>query len=367
MKRTPRSRSEDRRRSRSARHEPLDHQELARLLPAPGDPALSTDRQLLLERHLMTHIQQQTGPTSPGFPAPPAGPPRRPVRRALFIGVPVTAAALAAVVAVNLTGGTGGAPESGPREIAPVVQLEPGTTKTVSTVAAKASRAAETEKFTAPRQDQYVYVKSKVSYVYIDQNVDTNVTKTMVQKLHPREVWMSPNGLKGWLYEPGFQPQDGITLDGDVEGWSYNKVSKLPTSPKALLDRIYAETDSQSSRDQQAFDTISDMISEQLAPPKISAALYRAGAKIPGVVVVDHAKDAAGREGIALARTDEQTGERTEWIFDKKTYAYLGSRGIQVKQVDGIKPGTVVERTAILDRGIVDEKKSRTGVAGSSM
>ncbi|MFJ2774034.1 CU044_5270 family protein [Streptomyces sp. NPDC087300] len=358
MTRTPWRRSA----RRPARHEPLDHAELARLLPAPADPALSADRQLLLERHLMNRIQQRTGPTSPGFPAPPAGPPRRPVRRALLIATPVTAAALAAVVALNLTGGgspSDDAAATGPREPAPVVALEPGTAKTVSAVATKASHAAAAQKFTAPRQDQYVYVKSKVSYVYVHENVDTNVTRTMVQKLHPREVWMSPNGLKGWLHEPGFQPQDGITLDGDVEGWSYNKVSKLPTSPDALLDRIYADTNSDSSRDQQAFDTISDMISEQLAPPKISAALYRAGAEIPGVVVVDHAKDAAGREGIALARTDEQSGERREWIFDKKTYAYLGSRGVQIKEVDGIKPGTVVERTAILGRAIVDAKGAR--------
>ncbi|WP_069885123.1 CU044_5270 family protein [Streptomyces luteocolor] len=359
MKRTPWG--------RSARHEPLDHVELARLLPAPGDPALPPDRQLLLERHLMTHIQQRTGPSSPEYPAAPAGPAPRPVRRALLIAVPVTAAVVAAVVAVNTfggagAGGTGGGagPENGQRVAAPVVQLEPGDTQPVSSVAEKVSRAAETQKFTAPRQDQYIYVKSKVSYLSIEENVDTNERRTMVQKLHPREVWLSPNGLKGWLYEPGFQPEDGISLDGDVEGWSYNKVSALPTDTKALLDRIYAYTDGDSSRDQQAFDTISDMISEQLAPPKISAALYRAGAKIPGVVVVDHAKDAAGRPGVALARTDEQTGERREWIFDKQTYAYLGSRGIQTKQFDDVKPGTVVERTAILTRKIVNKKKSHT-------
>ncbi|MFE0174381.1 CU044_5270 family protein [Streptomyces sp. NPDC059002] len=351
-----------------SRQEPLDHAELARLLPAPGDPALPADRQLLLERHLMTQIQQQTGPSSPEFPAPPAGPRPRPVRRALLIGTPITAAALAVAIAVNVTGGSGGTDSDTANlsETAPVVPLEPGTTKTVSTVAEKASRAAETEKYPVPRQDQYIYVNSKVSYLSIDVNVDTDKTKTTVQKLHPREVWLSPDGLKGWLYEPGFQPEEGITLDGDVEGWSYNKVSKLPTATDALLERIYADTNGQSSRDQQAFDTISEMISEQIAPPKISAALYRAGAKIPGVVVVDHAKDAAGRAGIALARTDEQTGERTEWIFDKKTYEYLGSRGVQVKEVDGVKPGTVVERTAILDRRIVNEKKSRAVASGSS-
>ncbi|MEU7584167.1 CU044_5270 family protein [Streptomyces sp. NPDC041068] len=362
MLRTPWSRC------RRSRQEPLDHVELARLLPAPADPALPPDRQFLLERHLMTHIQRQTGPSTPEFPAPPAGPRPRPLRRALFIGVPVTAATLAVVIGVNMVGGStgGGGQDGGPSEIAPVVQLEPGNARTVSTVAKKASHAAETQNLTAPRQDQYIYVKSKVSYLSIDVNVDTNTTKTMVQKLHPREVWNSPDGLRGWLFEPGFQPDEGITLDGDVEGWSYNKVSKLPTDTDALLKKIYADYSGEGDRDQQAFDTISDMISEQLAPPKVSAALYRAGAKIPGVVVVDHAKDAAGRSGIALARMDEQTGERTEWIFDKKTYEYLGSRGVQVKAAGGVKPGTVVERTAILDREIVDEKKSRTPARGKS-
>lgn len=90
----------------------------------------------------------------------------------------------------------------------------------------------------------------------------------------------------------------------------------------------------------------------------------RAG-KIPGVVVVDHAKDAAGREGIALAHVDQQNGYRTEWIFDRKTYAYLGSRDLQVKQVGAIKPGTVLECTAVPERAVVDAQKQRPGAQGA--
>jgi hypothetical protein len=38
------------------RQEPLDHTELARLLPAPGDPVLSDDRHRLLEDYLMSNL-----------------------------------------------------------------------------------------------------------------------------------------------------------------------------------------------------------------------------------------------------------------------------------------------------------------------
>lgn len=61
------------------REEPLDHAELARLLPAPGDPELSSDRLNGLEEHLMTEIRNLTSDTasdtSPGAStgAPPIG------------------------------------------------------------------------------------------------------------------------------------------------------------------------------------------------------------------------------------------------------------------------------------------------------
>ncbi|MGW3246960.1 CU044_5270 family protein [Streptomyces sp. NPDC001070] len=350
-------------RKRSRREESLDYAELARLLPAPGDPHLSLDRHLLLEEHLMNEIQ-------PTAPAP--APSRRPARRVLLIGVPVTAAALAGAFAfTSLTGSGGSDPAAAtpPPVEAPVVRIEPGSTAQLASTVEHIAAAASASKTPEPGPGQYVYIKSEVSYLSVS-HTDADESKTLVEPLHIREVWNSPDGKQGWLDEPGYQPKGGITINSDVErslnAPSYDYLKTLPTDPDALLKKIYKETKGQgNSPDQQAFDTVGDLLKEQLAPAKLNAALYRAAAKIPGVVVVEHAKDAAGREGIALAHVDQQSGDRAEWIFDRKTYAYLGSRGVQVKQVDDIKPGTVRECTAVLERAVVDAQKHRPGAQGT--
>ncbi|MEU8832764.1 CU044_5270 family protein [Streptomyces sp900116325] len=350
-------------RKKSRREESLDHAELARLLPAPGDPHLSLDRHLLLEEHLMNEIQ----PTAP-TPAPS----RRPARRALLIGVPVTAAALAgafAFTALTNSGGSGTTAATPPPVEAPVVRIEPGSNAQLASTVEHIAAAASARKTPEPGPGQYIYIKSKVSYLSVS-HTDTDKSKTWVQPLHIREVWNSPDGKQGWLDEPGYQPKGGITLNSAVENHlgapSYDYLRTLPTDPDALLKKIYKETKGQgNSPDQQAFTTVGDLLMEQVAPAKLNAALYRAAAKIPGVVVVDHAKDAAGREGIALARLDQQTGDRTEWIFDPKTYTYLGSRAVQVKQAYGVKPGTVTESTAVLERAVVDAQKQRPGAQGA--
>ncbi|MCX4455181.1 CU044_5270 family protein [Streptomyces sp. NBC_01340] len=354
-------------RKKSRREESLDHAELARLLPAPGDPHLSLDRHLLLEEHLMNEIQR----TAPA-PAPAPAPARRPARRLLLIGVPVTAAALAGAFAFTALTGSGGvdpAVATPPPVEAPVVRIEPGSTAQLASTVEHIAAAASARKTPEPGPGQYVYVKSEVSFLSVS-HTDTDKSKAWVQPLHIREVWNSPDGKQGWLDEPGYKPKGGITLDSDVEpslgAPSYDYLKTLPTDPDVLLEKIYKETKGQgNSPDQQAFTTVGDLLIEELVPAKLNAALYRAAAKIPGVVVVDHAKDAAGREGIALAHVDQKSGDRTEWIFDPKTYAYLGSRAVQVKQADGVKPGTVIESTAVLERAVVDAQKQRPGAQGT--
>ncbi|MGW8486909.1 hypothetical protein [Streptomyces sp. NPDC055886] len=63
--------------------------------------------------------------------------------------------------------------------------------------------------------------------------------------------------------------------------------------------------------------------------------------------------DAAGRHGVAVARTSG--GERTEWIFDKSTARLLGERTVLVEDNAWGKAGTVVTSVALVDSGIVDE------------
>ncbi|MFD5344222.1 hypothetical protein ACFWJY_10705, partial [Streptomyces anulatus] len=112
---------------RRRREEPLDHAELARLLPAPGDPELSSDRLNGLEEHLMTEIRNLTSDTSPDTSpgastgAPPVGalaggraprPARRAGRRPVLVGV-AAALVLAAPGLAGLAGSSGGSGGSG--------------------------------------------------------------------------------------------------------------------------------------------------------------------------------------------------------------------------------------------------------------
>ncbi|MFF2121800.1 CU044_5270 family protein [Kitasatospora sp. NPDC058184] len=340
----------------SRRHtEPLDHAELARLLPAPADPRLAADRQDLLEEHLMSEIHR------PDQAAPAAAPVRRPLRRTVLFAAPVAAAAaLAVVVSLNTPADTVGSPRL---VRAPVVQIEEGSTVQLASTVHAIAAAATARTTPQPGPGQFVYVKSQVSFMATRHNVDTGESATWVQPLHDREVWKSPDGTKGWLDEPGYQSKGGITLDTKEprEQLTYQWLAAQPADPDALLKSVYSTVSGDRDHDQQAFNEIGSIIREQLVPSALAAALYEAAGKIPGVVVVEHAQDVSGRDGIALARLDPQTGERSEWIFDRESHQYLGSRGVQVREEYGIKPGTVVERTTIVTRAVVDAKNQRPG------
>jgi hypothetical protein len=132
---------------------------------------------------------------------------------------------------------------------------------------------------------------------------------------------------------------------GNVNDPSYRFLQSLTTDPRALLNVIYKQTaGAGQSPDQEAFTTIGDLLRESIAPPEVSAALFRAAALIPGVTVLANAVDAAGRPGIAVSFTSN--AEQSEWIFDKQTLQMLGELDI----VDG----TLTAKSAIITRAFVD-------------
>ncbi|MFJ9341960.1 CU044_5270 family protein [Streptomyces sp. NPDC101733] len=356
-------------------HTEPDHAELARLLPAPSAPRMPSDRQLLFEEHLLNEIRTPA-------PAPlrvTGTRPSRPVRRALLIGIPVTAAALTAVFTVSsMSSGHISEPSS---VAAPVVAVEDGSTVQLVATVQQIADAANTRPTPEPKPGQFIYIKSTVSYLSYSHNGDTNESKTFVQPLHQREIWKSPDARRGWLDEPGYQPKggrglgtdnpdskpkNGKDIPGETAPRSYDWLKTQPADPDALLKTIRSTLSGPRDRDQQAFEEIKWIINEQLVPAPTAGALYRAAAKIPGVVLVQNSQDAAGRAGLALARLDEKTGERTELVFDRTTFAYLGSRGVQVREFGGVKPGTVVERTAVLERAVVDAEKERPTKGGTA-
>ncbi|OQD53905.1 hypothetical protein BM536_027190 [Streptomyces phaeoluteigriseus] len=326
------------------------------------------------KERLMAQIHQEQRTTAP-VPAPaPAPAPARAWWLRLprpAVTLPVTAAVVAAsVVAAVVT--SGGDRDRGVAT-GPVLTTPIGaaSTKGVPQLLDRISLAAADASHPEVGPGQFVYVESRTAGTFL-KTVDDRTTLAG-HALHRRQVWRSADGTEGWLIDPAVNDDaEGETLSlpderGDtpeayLNGPSYDYLSRLTTDPDALLAKIYKETEGHgNSPDQEAFTTIGDLLGESYPPAELYSALFRTAARIPGVVVVQDAVDAVGRSGVAVARLDETSGQREEWIFDRKTYVFLGERTVQVEKRSGeealIKPGTVTFTSAVIERAVVDAIK----------
>jgi hypothetical protein len=214
------------------------------------------------------------------------------------------------------------------------------------------------------RNNQFWYIQSWVSYQACGGGSGSNCT---MEKPHERQIWQSVSNLcvTGLLREDGedtplgyvsnqtsaippghVQPGPRCPLPGGVNDPTYRFLQSLPTDPQALLSLIEREMQGQLPRPEEAFTTIGDLLRESIAPPQVSAAIYRAAALIPGVTAVASATDAIGRHGVAVAFTYQ--GTRSEWIFSRRTLQYLGERDIDLAN------GSTTGEAAIMQRAFVD-------------
>ncbi|CAL9563129.1 hypothetical protein SUDANB58_04683 [Streptomyces sp. enrichment culture] len=332
--------------------------DLTGLLPPPPVPDLAPDRELLLKERLLREAAL-TEPSA-GRTARAAHP-----RRLVRVLAPALACAVAVggIVVVNLqdTAGRGTAGVRG--TAAPDV---PEAARLLDRIAL----AAAAQERPAVRADQFVYVESRVAYA--GQNAAGGPVSLV--PVHRRQVWLSADGSRpGLLREegrpdsrldaeapvhtldgPGATPRPGTLHDDgpSIGDPTHAYVASLPTDPDVLLELIRKETGEGRDPDQQAFTAIGGLLAETWAPPRVSAALYRAAAKIPGVTVVRAARDAAGREGVAVARTAH--GRQTQWIFDRNTYAFLGERTVLIESGDAGPAGTLLGTSAVLTKAAVD-------------
>ncbi|MFF9346995.1 CU044_5270 family protein [Streptomyces sp. NPDC014734] len=360
------------------RRNPAERGEGAPVLP-PTERDLPTGRHQFHKERLMAQIHREaqreerrgtrTHGTTAAVPAA-----RRLMPRHRLIALPAIACALAGAVLVGNAvfgsrGGDGGV-TGGPVLTTPVGEA---SSEGVPQLLDRISLAAAST--TDPKKGQYVYIESRTADSY--EKIVGGTSALAADKLHPRQIWKSLDGTKGWLIDPAVSDSpEGETLSlpderGDtpvatLNGPSYDYLAQLTTDPDALLKKIYAETKGRGSTpDQEAFTTIGDLLGESYPPAALYSALFKAAAKIPGVVVVDDAVDAAGRHGVAVARLDETSGERMEWIFDRKTHVFLGERSVQVRDDGGVvKRGTVTHTSAVLKRAVVDGLGQLPGDAG---
>ncbi|MEW1910101.1 CU044_5270 family protein [Kitasatospora sp. NPDC085895] len=335
-------------------------------IPEHDGPALPADRHQLLRNHLMNEIgTEHVGPA-------------RPRRRLARIALPALAGALSLSLALVLGGGDGtagttaapapSAPSSGaPASAAPAAPAAPAATvQLLDRIAAVAASKPAPE----VRDGQFVFVKSLVRFP--DHTPDGPVPGT----LHERQVWLSVDGRKPGLLldrtlvnaadmksaDTGRPNPDGtLPLDTnatpDLHAPTYRFLAGLPTDPDEMFELLNSEPHDRKWTDQRPFGTIGDLLGEQIAPPAVTAALYRAAAKIPGVELVPDSVDAVGRHGVGVGLTSAD-GVRQEWIFDRSTSEFLGERQVLLRNGPRGKAGDVIAETAVLARAVVDEPRA---------
>ncbi|MFB8773744.1 CU044_5270 family protein [Streptomyces broussonetiae] len=309
-------------------------------LPEPLERDLPPGRHRLLKEHLMTEIRRDE-------PVPAR------TRRTRWLRPAIAAAAVATVAALTFAAlPDGGGATAQPPSRATVALLED------IALAAEGEDVAYGE----IRDDQFVYVESKVSYAQYEEGA-----KTKIPPLHRLEQWHSVDGTrKGLVRETGRGqwPMDPDAQQGELGyevSTNYRHLATLPTGADAMYDwlRETAPDYSGQQTDQAMFVLVGDLIRDAIVPPEQRAALYRAVARIPGVTVVDNAVDAAGREGVAIARKDPDNPTRDEWIFDRETFELLGERSVASEDYSDVKKGTVTSNTAVLRRAVVDAPGER--------
>lgn len=296
------------------------------------------------------------------------------------IALPALAAALAGIVVAGFAMSGGGGAGDGGVATGPALTTQVGAASSegVPQLLDQISLAAADVSHPDVKPGQYIYIESKTADTFV-KTVDDK-SSLASHELHRRQVWMSPDGTKGWLIDPAVNDSaEGETLslpdeqgneyEASLNGPSYDYLAKLTTDPDELLAKIYKETKGMgNSPDQQAFTTIGDLLGESYPPAELYPALFKTAEKIPGVVIVNDAVDAVGRHGVAVARLDETSGAREEWIFDKKTHVFLGERIVQVRKDTSegvlIKPGTVLYTSAVTNRAVVDGMKQTPSQAG---
>ncbi|MFZ4301671.1 CU044_5270 family protein [Streptomyces cinereoruber] len=333
--------------------------ELAELLPPPPVPELTPERNRDLR-----HAVLRSALAADGGAGPSPARRTRPGFRLGWIAAPAVACALVAGVVVLAPGeAPGGSPGRGS-----VGQPAPSEAVRLLSHAALAAAAAAAPEV---RPGEYVYVKSLVAYA----GRDAGGGPAVLPPARAREVWLSPDGSRPGLlreagaadtplgsrapvYEldrPGAVPRK-TSLGAEapsVTNPTHAYVAALPTDPEALLRLVREQTrgsgGSGGDADQRAFTAIGTLVAETWAPPEVTAALYRAAALIPGVTVLPSATDAAGREGVAVARTAH--GEQTQWIFDRTTSAFLGERTVLAETTPAGRAGSVLGVSAVLVKG----------------
>ncbi|MBB5775380.1 CU044_5270 family protein [Nonomuraea jabiensis] len=145
----------------------------------------------------------------------------------------------------------------------------------------------------------------------------------------PRNRW--DHGVEDTVYEPAACPGEP----------AYARLRSWPTDPAQVRAKIVADTGPDPLR---MWSSLQGLVAESVVRPSLSAALYQVAAGLDGIVLIPDTVDVAGRPGLAVGM-DQGDGTRSDLIFDKRTYHYLGERTVNTTDRKAKMPfGEVIKR-----------------------
>ncbi|WP_283139137.1 CU044_5270 family protein [Rhizohabitans arisaemae] len=112
------------------------------------------------------------------------------------------------------------------------------------------------------------------------------------------------------------------------------KLADWPTELNALRAKVQAEGAKYTAIPKRLryWGAIQTLVNQAVLNPKLTAALLQLAQEIDGIEVDANATDAAGRPGFALGMVDDR-GVKSQLVFDKQTYRYLGEQYVHGKDV----------------------------------
>lgn len=125
-------------------------------------------------------------------------------------------------------------------------------------------------------------------------------------------------------------------------------IKTLPREPRQLLALIYEKTKGKGpSPESEALSTIASSLRTGILPADLRAAMYKAAALIPGVVVADKQATLDGRQGVALGVSWAEGKFREDIIVDPATGLMIGERTIYLVAEGGIPANTASSWTSV--------------------
>jgi hypothetical protein len=246
---------------------------------------------------------------------------------------PLAVGALALAIAVgvalaDLSGGSDGERKS-------VLPGLPAVPVASAAVLEQAAVAAETKPFTAPRDDQWIYIEDRFS----PSEGGTETHRSWRRADGRGMAWIDENGKLAFRpaeppRRPG-RPQSGLPE-------SYKDFAALPTGSDALLRWAYAQakniTGGGMNDDGDVYLLFNSLLREHVLPPELEAGIFRALKQIPGVKV--ETVDVFEQPALSLGLTTADWLHE-ELLLDPRTYAYRGERSTVIRDatIDPLKAG----------------------------